>query len=112
MYQLAYSPKALEDLENIKCNISERHGGDTAKRIIKKMVREIRRLEQFPSSGQDLSRIIEVQTDYWYMFTEKNYVFYRIEGSIVRVLRVINEKRDFMQILFGVSHISDEKEEH
>jgi len=110
MYQLSYSPKSLEDLENIKCNISERHGVDTAKRMLKKMISDIRRLEQFPSSGQDLSRIIAVQTDYWYLFTEKNYVIYRIEGSIVRVVRVLNERQDFMHILFGISSISDEEE--
>lgn len=31
MYQLSYSPNSPEDLGNIKYNISERHGVDTAK---------------------------------------------------------------------------------
>lgn len=112
MYQLSYSPKSLDDLENIKYIISERHGIDIAKRILKKMISEIRRLEQFPNSGQNLSRSIEVQTDYWYLFTEKNYVFYRIEGNIVRVMRVLNEKQEFIQILFGISSVSDEEAEY
>ena len=107
MYKLSYSPKSLEDLKNIKLYVSERHGSDTSKRILKKIIGEIKRLEQFPNSGVDLSRSLQEQTDYWYLFTEKNYVFYRIEGSIIRVVRVLNERQDFMQILFGISTISD-----
>ena len=34
--------------------------------------------------------------------------FYRIEGDTVRVIRILNEKQDFFQILFGISSISEE----
>lgn len=110
MYRLTYSPKSLADIKDIKCSISESYGVDTAKLTLKKIINSIGRLKQFPNSGQELSRIIDVQTDYWYMFTEKNYVFYRIEGSIVRIVRVLNERQDFMQILFAISTISDDDE--
>lgn len=109
MYQLFYSPNALEDLENIKSNISVSYGVDTARIILKKMTTGIRRLEQSPNSGQNLSRIIDAQTEYWYLFTEKNYVFYLIEENSVRVVRVLNEKQNFMQILFEISVCSDDE---
>ncbi|GFZ30140.1 hypothetical protein CSC2_06660 [Clostridium zeae] len=110
MYKLAYSPKSLEDLQSVKDIISERHGQDTATLTIKKMINTIRRLEQFPYSGRELSRISEVQTSYLYLFTEKNYVFYRIDGDTVRIVRILNERQDFMQILFGISTVSNTDE--
>jgi len=41
-----------------------------------------------------------------------NYIFYRIENDTVRVIRILNEKQDFLQILFGISSISEEGENY
>ena len=108
MGKIEYAPKALEDLQRIQNYISQYHGENVAKKVMKTIITNIKRLEQFPASGVDLARTIDVPTDYYYLFVEKNYAFYRLEEDIIRVIRVLNEQQDYMQILFGISTISDE----
>jgi len=103
MPKLEYSPMALEDLQHIRDYIITNWGENISKRILKKITSEIRRLESYPLSGVDLGKIIEVPTDYRYLYTEKNYVFYHLEVDKVRVVRVLNEQQDYMQQLFGIS---------
>ena len=47
-----------------------------------------------------------------YIVVEKNYVFYRIEEDYVRIIRVLNEREDFMRILFGIITTSEDTEEY
>ena len=46
------------------------------KEIIKKVMDKIRNLEEFPLMGKPLANLIDVPTDYLYLVTEKNYVFF------------------------------------
>lgn len=103
MPKLEYSPMALEDLQYIRDYIMANWGESIAKRILKKITADIRRLEIYPLSGVDLGKIIEVPTDYRYLYTEKNYIFYHLEVEKVRVVRILNEQQDYMQQLFGIS---------
>lgn len=52
--------------------------------------------------------VYDVPTEYRYLFSEKNYVFYHLEFDKVRIVRVLNEQQDFMQQLFGIGSDSDE----
>lgn len=103
MPKLEYSPIALEDLQHIRDYIIAKWGENVAKRILKKMTTNIRRLEEHPLLGVDLGRIIDVPTDYRYLLIDKNYVFYHVEIDKVRVVRVLNERQDYMLQLFGIS---------
>ncbi len=85
MPSIEYSPIALEDLQRIRDNISAIWGEAAAKIILKKITSDISRLKQHPVSGVDLGKIIDVQTDYRYLFSEKNYVFYYLEFDKVRI---------------------------
>lgn len=69
---------------------------------MKKITSNIRKLEEYPLLGVNLGKIIDVPTDYHYLFTEKNYVFYHLEVDKVRVVRVLNEQHDYMLQLFGM----------
>jgi len=108
MPEVEYSPVALEDLQRIRNYISSNWGENVAKRVLKKITSDIRRLEQYPVSGVDLGKIIDVPTEYRYLFLEKNYVFYHLELDKIRIVRVLNEQQDYMQQLFGISSESDE----
>lgn len=108
MFRVEYSPKALEDLQQIHIYISTNWGENVAKRVLKKMTSNIKRLEQYPVSGVELGKLIDVPTDYRYIFSEKSYVFYRLEIDKIRVIRVINERQDYMKQLFDKSLDSDE----
>ena len=80
MPKLIYTPKALDDLQEIKDNVAKQ-------------------LELFPGEGPSLEKLIEYPTDYHYLVVKPNYVFYRVESDTVRVIRILNEKQDFLQIL-------------
>ncbi|HIY30410.1 MAG TPA: type II toxin-antitoxin system RelE/ParE family toxin [Candidatus Mediterraneibacter avicola] len=101
--ELYYTPKARNDLLQIKESIIEKFDDeDLAKKILRKMTETVRQLITFPYLGQELSGITGIYTDYRCLFCEKNYVFYRIEADRVCVIRVLNERQDYMRILFGV----------
>ena len=104
MPKIEYSPIALDDLIRIRDYVTANWGENVAKKILKKITADIGRLEQYPASGVDLGELIDVPTEYRYLLTEKNYVFYRLEFDKVRILRVINERQEYMNQLFGESN--------
>ena len=112
MLKLIYTPKALEDLQGIKAYVARQFGEGKAKACIKEITSTAKQLEQFPGEGPNLEQLIEYPTDYHYLIVKPNYVFYRIEGDTVRVIRILNEKQDFLQILFGISSISEEGKDY
>lgn len=103
MGKLEYSPMAMEDLQHIRDYIITNWGEHVAKRILKRITSDIIKLEEYPLLGVDLGKIIDVPTDYRYLITEKNYVFYHLEFNKVRVVRVLNDRQDYMIQLFGIS---------
>ena len=103
MIKVGYSPQSLKDLQNIKKYITDEYGADIAINIMRKITKDIRRLEMFPVSGQLISSIVKVPSDYYYLYSNKNYGFYRIENESVMIIRVLNEKQDYVQILFCLS---------
>ena len=107
MYRVQYSPKSKEDLMRIKSYITSEFDENLAKEVIKKVMARIRNLEEFPLMGKPLSNLIDVPTDYLYLVTEKNYVFYRNEEKTVKVLRVLNERQDYMRTLFGIEEVKE-----
>lgn len=64
----------------------------------------------FPEEGPRLENLIQYPTDYRYLVVKPDYIFYRIEGNTVRIIRVLNERQDFLQILFGIKSVSEEGE--
>lgn len=103
MSNIQYSPMALKDLQHLSEHISVNWGEDVAKSVLRKITSDIKRLKQFPLSGVDLGKVINVPTDYRYLFSEKNYVFYHQVFEQVRIVRVLNEQQDLMQHLFKVN---------
>lgn len=35
-------------------------------------------------------------------------MFYRIEEEEISIIRILNEKQDYMRVLFGISEVEDE----
>ena len=112
MPKLIYAPRSLDDLQGIKTYIAKQFGEDKAKACVKEITSTAKQLELFPREGSCLEDLIEYPTDYHYLVVKPNYVFYRVEGDIVRIIRVLNEKQDFLQILFGISSLSEEGEDY
>lgn len=109
MLMVDYSPQALEDLKLLREYISINWGENVAKKILNKITSDIRRLELYPVSGVELGKIIDITTDYRYLYSEKNYVFYRIQFDRVLIVRILGERQDYLQRLFGINSKSDEE---
>jgi len=103
MLRIQYSPMALKDLQDIDAYIKVNWGEEISKQILKKITTDIRRLELYPESGVSLANMIHVPTEYRYMYTQKNYVFYYLESETVRIVRVLNEQQDYLLQLFGTN---------
>lgn len=101
MPKLEYSPMAQDDLQYLREYLIDNFGEAIAIKILKKMISDIRKLEEYPLLGVNLGKLIDVPTDYRYLLTEKNYVFYHLELDKIRVVRVLNEQQDYMTQLFG-----------
>ena len=108
MFKLDYAPRAMDDLARMKDFITSRHGADVAQKSLRRITTSARRLERFPEEGPSLAGLINISTDYRYLYVRPNYLFYRIEGNCVKIVRVLNEKQEIYNILFGLSTVTDE----
>lgn len=100
MYEIEFSPLAKPDLIKIKTYLEEEFGSVIASEKLKRLLQSIKKFESFPLMGRPLMNIIDLPTDYLYFVTEKNYVFYRLEQQTVRIIRIIDTRQDYINILF------------
>jgi len=101
MYKVYFSPLAKDDLMKINEYLQEEFGKETANFELKKLIESIKNFEQFPLMGRPLVNLIDIPTEYMYFVTERNYVFYRLENHKVKIIRILDIKQDYIQILFG-----------
>ncbi len=103
--RIEYSPEAIKDLQGIKEYISvELDNSQSAERIVNKIINKIDSLADLSEIGAPLSSRVDVKTDYRYLVCSNYNVFYRIEYETVKIIRVLNARRNFMTILFGMNH--------
>ena len=102
MMQIVFSPEALKDIEEIKSYLFGQFGEETTTKNIKKVIKEIRTLSSFPLKGSGIWERYGIDSEYRYIYANKNYVFYRIEDDVIRIIRVLDARRDFLNILFGI----------
>lgn len=107
---LKYSPEAARDLENIKRIVAEEFGESVAVKTMKRIGKGIRTLEIAENAGIDLCKKYGIICDYRVLIVVRNYVIYRIEEEFVRIIRVVNERQDFIQVLFGIETPSGDSE--
>lgn len=101
MYKVQFSPLAKEDLMKIKVYLEEQFDVKIASEKIKQLLISIKRFEAFPLIGRPLMNVIDLPTDYMYYVVDKNYVFYRLEQETVKIIRIIDTRQNYIDILFG-----------
>ena len=74
-----------------------------AEKILREITKTARNLTIFPYMGVEVSSLTGIKTDYRYLFCENNYIFYRIEEEQIRIIRILNERQDYIKILFGIA---------
>lgn len=102
MFKVELSPQAVEDLKEIKSYIEDELQNPTAaKNTILKIIETYESLSISPNSGIPVQKYVSFQTDYRFALVKNYSIFYRTENNIVKVVRIIYSKRDFIRILFG-----------
>jgi plasmid stabilization system protein ParE len=108
MNKVVLSPEARNDLIDIEKYITDSIGSPAAaKSTLSKIIKTIRKLENFANIGAPLSSIVDIATDYRYLVCENYIAFYRVESEfgtnkiVVYIDRILYKKRDYINILFG-----------
>ena len=112
MKSVEITPEAYEDLEGLKEYLDEFFGVKKEKEILKAIFKDMKRLAKYPETDIKLFERFGIATDYKCMYTHKNYVFYRIENEYIKIIRILDERRDFLYVLFGGKMNSDESEKY
>ena len=100
--KIAYSTTALLKRKAIKRELREKFGGSIAAKVSEHISSTIAALKEFPQMGVSLKTNYHLDCDYYILFVEHNYFVYRIQGDVILILEVFNEKEDFMYQLFGI----------
>lgn len=99
---LRYSPQAIRDLQELRDYIRKvlRNPG-AARRISKKIMDTCGHLKKHPQLGASVEAKVSNHTDLRFLLCEKYIVFYRIDGDVISVARVLDGRQDYLHILFG-----------
>ena len=101
MFEVKVSPQAAEDLLEIKDYIeNELQNPLAAQDTILKIVETYESLSEFPEIGIPVEKYVNFPTDYKFVLANNYSIFYRIQDEIVRVVRILYSRRDFIRILF------------
>ena len=101
MFEVKVSPQAAEDLLEIKDYIeNELQNPLAAQNTILKIVETYEGFSEFPEIGIPVEKYVNFPTDYKFVLANNYSIFYRIQDEIVRVVRILYSRRDFIRILF------------
>ncbi len=108
MKKIDLTPEALHDLELLKDYLDREFGTRKEQQILRAIFADLKRLSDYPETDIHLFERFGIMTDYKCIYTHQNYAFYRLEGDCIKVIRILDHRRDFLHVLFGISMRSDE----
>ena len=90
MNKIIFSIDAVNDLEKIKIYIEEELNNHLSGiEIVKKIIKSINNLVDFPELGKSLSSIVNFQTNYRYLICNNYYIFYYVENNHIFIVKII-----------------------
>ncbi|WP_302955460.1 type II toxin-antitoxin system RelE/ParE family toxin [[Clostridium] scindens] len=99
-----YTPESRDDLQKVKESVIEKFDStELAEKVLCQIIKDINNLKVFPYMGRTLTEVLSSTSGYRFLFCQHNYIFYRVEKDTVRIVRILNEKQDYMRALFGIS---------
>lgn len=98
MMRIIFTPKAIEDLEEIKSYIAK-DSEENALNYVRRIFDKIDKIADNPDFGISLERKWGIPTNYRMLICESHLAFYKVEGNNVRIYRVLHSKRNCISIL-------------
>lgn len=104
MYKVVFSPLAIKDLEEVRLYITQELCNEqAAQKILSGIMRDIRRLSQFPESSPLLSSMVDFETDYRFLVCG-NYVVFIVSLRNKCMLCVFCTGVEILCKLYSESH--------
>ena len=102
MFEIKIAPQAAADLLEIKDYIeNELQNPIAAHNTISKIIETYENLTTFQNVGIPVEKYVLFPTDYKFVLANNYSIFYRIEDEVIRIVRILYSKRDFIRVLFG-----------
>jgi len=97
--KIKVNPLVINDIKEAKEYIREENLSAINK-FNQSLINSIENLAKFPELGINLSKKIEVKTDYRYLIVDEYIIFYKFDSKHLYVYRILSSKRDYTKILF------------
>jgi toxin ParE1/3/4 len=95
-YQLTTSAK--EDLLQLNVYLIKEFGVDQANEVLLTIRKEIEQLLTYPLLGVvPRYRSLRLQ-GYRYLIGEKHYIFYKVQESVITIIRIIHQKQTLLNL--------------
>lgn len=102
--RLRYTPEAREDLRALKQYIAvELCNPSAADTVTQNIVHSCSGLKEQPYMGIELSEKTGRDTDLRYLVTGRHLVFYCVKESNISIMRILDSRTNYMQVLFGLN---------
>ena len=100
MKEIIYSPEYKKSILELRDYLVLEFGEKTAEKIVRKITETINLLESNEKLGKSLRSEYGMDTDYRYIFTSHNYIFYKIGKDEIYIENLFYERQDFIGKLF------------
>lgn len=97
--KLRINPLVVADLKAIKDYTAE-DNAEAARKTVDEIYKSFENLQQFPTMGADLSKLVSFKTDYKYLVHGNYITLHLIKKDYVEIYRVIDRYQDIPSILF------------
>ena len=98
--RVVYTPRARARLKELRAQLRADFGEETAAQVLNGIFDSVDRLAEFPLLGTSFAARFGFKTDLRYLFTQHNYVVYRVAGETVMILLVCHEREDLIRRVF------------
>ncbi len=100
--RLRYTPEARENVRNVKTYIAQQlRNLPAAERITANILQCCAQLKEQPYMDMSVTKRLGVESDLYYLICGNYIAFYRPEKDNISVIRILDRRTDYMQILFG-----------
>lgn len=100
--KIVYTPSAREDLNEIKAYIRDvLKNPSAANNVTSKIVKSAHLLADQSHLGISLQEKIGRETTYRCIFCGNYGIFYNIENTTIKIIRILDLRTDYMRIIFS-----------
>lgn len=98
-YKVRWADDAVQDLLDIAVHIA-RDSPANARRVVERLRKRAEALRRFPERGRKVPELVEISvSEYRELVSAPYRIYYTVDGKIVRVLAIIDSRRDLGDLL-------------